>query len=70
MKSTALRWNSPASLGALAITSRMSFTPLLMALSAWKGASSSNAMSRAIVVLPTPGGPHRIMLGSMLRPRR
>ena len=45
MKSTALRANNPAP-PACSITSRTSFTPLLIALSAWNGRFSLSAISR------------------------
>src|SRR5215831_11501814 len=40
---------------------RMSLTPESTAESAMKSALKASAISRAIVVLPTPGGPHRII---------
>src|SRR5688572_21089493 len=40
---------------------RMSFTPEKTAESAMNCASNASAMSRASVVFPTPGGPHRII---------
>src|SRR5690606_24697749 len=43
------------------MASRMSLTPENTADSAMKSASKARAMSRASVVLPTPGGPHRII---------
>ena len=46
-------------------TLRTSLTPLWMALKLWNGLPDSWAISRASVVLPTPGGPHRIMLGNV-----
>src|SRR5688500_12188524 len=39
----------------------MSFTPEKTAESAMNSASNASAISRASVVLPTPGGPHRII---------
>ena len=63
MKRTARVLNMPC-LSALSMTSRTSFTPLLMALSWWNGLPVASAMRRANVVFPTPGGPHRIMEGS------
>ena len=44
---------------ARAMTARTSATPLLVAESVSKGASTASASRRASVVLPTPGGPHR-----------
>ena len=46
-------------------TLRTSLTPLWIALKLWNGLPDSWAISRASVVLPTPGGPHKIMLGSV-----
>ena len=42
--------------------SRMSFTPPSTALMLMNCASNASAISRAMVVLPTPGGPHRMQL--------
>ena len=44
---------------ARAITARTSATPLMTAESVANGASTASASSRASVVLPEPGGPHR-----------
>ena len=41
-------------------TSRTSFTPALIALSVKNLRSSDRAIICASVVLPTPGGPHRM----------
>ena len=46
---------------AASTASRMSFTPPKTADIAIKGRSKAFAINRAIVVLPTPGGPQRIM---------
>ncbi len=40
----------------------MSFTPPSTALMLMNCASNASAISRAMVVLPTPGGPHRMQL--------
>ena len=47
-------------LRAFSITSLTSFTPLVTALSVKNGTSSIWATISASVVLPTPGGPHRM----------
>ena len=49
---------------ACSTASRMSLTPASTADSAMKCAPVARASSRASVVLPTPGGPHRIIDGS------
>ena len=54
---------APFSCWAALITSRTSFTPLLMALSVWNGRCSVWLIIMARVVLPMPGGPQKIMLG-------
>ena len=46
---------------ALSMTSRMSFTPLLIALRVKNSASMDCAINSARVVLPTPGGPQKII---------
>ena len=46
---------------ARAMTARRSATPLMTADRVEYGASTWSAISRASVVLPTPGGPHRII---------
>ena len=43
------------------MASRMSFTPDNTADSGTNSASKAEAIRRASVVLPTPGGPHRII---------
>ena len=49
---------------ARSMTSRTSFTPLLTALS-WKNCRlTCLEMMKARVVLPTPGGPQKIMEGT------
>ena len=45
---------------AWAMTSRTSFTPLVTALRVKKGAFNCAATILAKVVLPTPGGPHKM----------
>ena len=62
MKSIARPENMPDRLTE-AMISRTSFTPLWMAESSWKGRSVWAARILAKVVLPTPGGPQRIMDG-------
>jgi hypothetical protein len=47
---------------ACSTASRMSFTPPRTALMVMNCASNASAMSRAMVVLPTPGGPHKMQL--------
>jgi hypothetical protein len=49
----------------LAMTSRTSFTPLWTAESSWNGRFDWDAMIFAKVVFPTPGGPHKIMEGTL-----
>ena len=51
---------SPSRFRARSTTSRTSFTPALTALIGSNALSVAPAMRRAIVVLPVPGGPHRI----------
>ena len=46
---------------ARSMASRISFTPDNTADSAIKSASNTSAIKRASVVLPTPGGPHKII---------
>src|SRR5690606_40942568 len=48
---------------ALSMTSRTSFTPELMAVRLKKGRLNCVEIIDASVVLPTPGGPHKIMEG-------
>ena len=48
-------------------TARISFTPAVTAESGSKCAPTASASSRAIVVLPQPGGPQRISDGSVAR---
>jgi hypothetical protein len=50
-----------AALRGASTASRMSFTPASTADSTMNCASTACASSRASVVLPTPGGPHRII---------
>lgn len=50
---------------ACSITSRTSLTPELMALKVKNGAFKVCAIILAMVVLPVPGGPHKIMDGSL-----
>lgn len=52
-------------LRACSITSRTSLTPALIAESVNIFRSSAVATSRASVVLPTPGGPHRMNEGTL-----
>ena len=50
---------------AVARTSLTSLTPEFTALRVYKGASNSFASNKASVVFPTPGGPQRIIEGSL-----
>ena len=50
------------SASALSTASRISFTPPSTALMAKNCASKASAIKRAMVVFPTPGGPHKIQL--------
>ena len=50
----------PRRIRASSKTRRRSWTPVKMALICTKRSSVPSASSRAIVVLPTPGGPHRM----------
>ncbi len=52
-----------ASLRASATTSRSAATPSIVVLSCSKRAPTASASRRPIVVLPEPGGPHRIIEG-------
>ena len=51
---------SPRRSCACSTASRMSFTPPSTALMVMNCASKASAISRAMVVLPVPGGPHRM----------
>ena len=54
-------WPAAATWRARATASRMSLMPACTAESAMNSASQAAAISRASVVLPVPGGPHRII---------
>src|SRR5690242_8931274 len=56
-----LRPNCSRASSARATASRMSLTPASTAEIATKSALNASAIRRASVVLPTPGGPHRII---------
>ncbi len=58
---TIVRRPCPAAASARSTASRMSLTPPSTAEIAMNCASKNCAISRASVVLPTPGGPHRII---------
>src|SRR6185503_10299142 len=60
-KRMVLRPCSASERSAATTASRMSFTPERTAESAMNSASKASAMRRASVVLPDPGGPHRII---------
>ena len=53
---------APCAICACSTASRMSFTPPSTALMVMNCASKASAISRAMVVLPVPGGPHRMQL--------
>ena len=62
-KTIVRRCSSPSRARVAASTaSRMSFTPPSTALMLMNWASNASAIRRAMVVLPVPGGPHRMQL--------
>ncbi len=65
MKRNGGRASKKRCLRADSITSRTSFTPDVTAESVKNGRSSCVATIRASVVLPTPGGPHRMNEGTL-----
>src|SRR3546814_9185092 len=60
---TTLFLSKNCSFRAFSMTSRTSFTPELMALNAWNGRFNCIEIINARVVLPTPGGPQKIIDG-------
>ncbi len=56
-----VRWPSSRAVSACVITSLISLTPLATALKLTNSARVRRAITRAKVVLPTPGGPQKII---------